>query len=436
MSADNSVARSSREVDARTERLGFEIPPELTSRYEVRSIETPDGGERRVGLFLAGDRQSPAIEITDDRLVARKEDAETVAGLVKIAQHNGWNRINVEGSPEFRKAVWSAASREGLTVNGYEPTFAEQERMGERRRAAAALRDRDPVPPPTSPDPAKPSDVAISAPTARQEPDRLDGDLTRNGSGTELSDGDRRLLLTLSRHTEDRKALYENLGPNMDAFQREVQFERIDVNRDALDGALERALESPTLVKAFERAGYEPDALRQMGKGGEWDGEVADAIYLVRSGLSRHDLSKSADFGAGSIEDRNATPGDLSATTSTVAQDRNPGVEAQATPADRPPGEASERRHESEKLAELFLQGAAERVAAEPRLANALQAQSAMEQHIGEVFDGDASRVASAALESRQMISDVLRRGLDVSVREPTPVRQLEPVQTHHDLER
>jgi hypothetical protein len=28
------------------------------------------------------------------------------------------------------------------------------------------------------------------------------------------------------------------------------------------------------------------------------------------------------------------------------------------------------------------------------------------------------------------MISDVLRRGLDVSVREPTPVRQIEPVHT------
>lgn len=435
MSADNSVARSSREVDAPTERLGFEIPPELASRYEVRSIETPDGGERRVGLFLAGDRQSPAIEITDDRLVARNEDPETVASLVKIAGHNGWNRIDVEGSPEFRKAVWSAASREGLTVSGYEPTFAEQELMGERRRGATELQDRDPVLP-TSVEQAKPADASVSAPTARPEPDRPDGDLTRGGSGTELSDGDRRLLLTLSRHTEDRKALYENLGPEMDAFQRDVQFERIDVNRDALDGALERVLESPTLVKAFERAGYEPDALRQMGKGGGWDGEVADAIYVVRSGLNRHDLSKGADAGAQSIGDHDAARGELSPTTSTVAKDRNPGADPPPTPADRTPGEAPERHHESEKLAELFLSGAADRVAAEPRLANALQAQSAMEQHIGEVFDGDASSVASAALESRQMISDVLRRGLDVSVREPTPVRQLEPVQTHHDLER
>ena len=44
--------------------------------------------------------------------------------------------------------------------------------------------------------------------------------------------------------------------------------------------------------------------------------------------------------------------------------------------------------------------------------------------------------MASASVESRHMISDVLRRGLDVSVREPTPVRQVEPIRPTHDLER
>ena len=59
-----------------------------------------------------------------------------------------------------------------------------------------------------------------------------------------------------------------------------------------------------------------------------------------------------------------------------------------------------------------------------------------MDQHIGAAFDGDAERMTSASLESRRMISDVLRRGLDVSVREPTPVRQVEPIRPTHDLER
>ncbi|GAA3276825.1 hypothetical protein [Sphingomonas yabuuchiae] len=59
-----------------------------------------------------------------------------------------------------------------------------------------------------------------------------------------------------------------------------------------------------------------------------------------------------------------------------------------------------------------------------------------MELHIGEVFGGDAGRMATANLESRQMISDVLRRGFEVSVREPTPVRQVEPIQIRSDMER
>ena len=283
MSADNNVARSKREIDPAAEQRAFEIPPELASRYEVRIVETTDG-EQRVGLFLGGDRQTPAIEITNDRIVARNEDPETVASLVKIARHNGWDRIDVEGSPEFRKAVWSAASREGLTVSGYEPTFAEQEAMGERRRNAAPSEERAPA--------------ATPAPASAEQA-------------------------------------------------------RLDAERD--------------------------------------DRPVA---------------------------------------ASAVGPDRAPEPETQAERDDR------QRPRESEALADLFLHGEAGRKAADPRLANALQAQAVMEQHIGEVFDGDASRMASASLESRQMISDVLRRGLDVSVREPAPVRQIEPVQTHPDLER
>jgi hypothetical protein len=83
----------------------------------------------------------------------------------------------------------------------------------------------------------------------------------------------------------------------------------------------------------------------------------------------------------------------------------------------------------------LFLNGPSDRQAAEPRLRNALDAQASMERNIAELFKDDPAQIPAANLESRQMISDVLRRGLDVSVREPTPVRQIEPVHTP-ELER
>jgi hypothetical protein len=94
-------------------------------------------------MFIGGDTAAPALEITQERIVARREDRETIAGLVQLARHNGWEKIDVEGSPEFRKGVWETASREGLTVGGYEPSFVERERMEILRREEAERRERE-----------------------------------------------------------------------------------------------------------------------------------------------------------------------------------------------------------------------------------------------------------------------------------------------------
>jgi hypothetical protein len=442
MSADNSVARGGLDAQTQAEQAAFQIPPELATRYQVRIIEPSDGSERRVGMFLPTDRENPSIEIAGDRIIARNEDPETVSALVTIAKHNGWAGIEVEGSPEFRQAVWTAASREGLTVRGYEPSFDEQARMEELRRADAARRDREVAekPAPTV-EPVAPTaavgatEATVLAPSADAERNGAPQPLP-SGSSTELSDADKRLLLTVSVHTQDRKALYAAVSEDMDPLRREVQAERIDLNRDTLNGALERALESPTLVSAFSRSGYEPDDLRQMARDGAWDGEVADAIYIVRSGLNRHEVAREAGANVPLGSALAATPEDRLAGEATAAPERQPEPEPHIVREGRLHQAAPPRRHENDELADLFLHGGAERIAAEPRLANALQAQAAMDQHLGAAFDGDADRMTSASLESRHMISDVLRRGLDVSVREPTPVRQVEPIRPTQDLER
>ena len=442
MSADNSVAQGGLDAQTQAEQAAFQIPPELATRYQVRIIEPSDGSERRVGMFLPTDRENPSIEIAGDRIIARNEDPDTVSALVTIAKHNGWAGIDVEGSPEFRQAVWTAASREGLTVRGYEPSFDEQARMEELRRAEAARRDRElaekpapavePLAPPAAVGAVEATILAPSAEAGKNDAPQA----SPSESSTELSDADKRLLLTVSVHTQDRKALYAAVSEDMDPLRREVQAERIDLNRDALNGALERALESPTLVSAFSRSGYEPDGLRQMARDGAWDGEVADAIYIVRSGLNRHEVAREAGANVPLGGALAATPEDRLAGEATAAPERQPEQEPHIVREERLHQAAPERRHENDELAELFLHGGAERIAAEPRLANALQAQAAMDQHLGAAFDGDAERMTSASLESRHMISDVLRRGLDVSVREPTPVRQVEPIRPTHDLER
>lgn len=121
---------------------------------------------------------------------------------------------------------------------------------------------------------------------SRAEPDR-NGDLASAG----LLEDDRRRLLTLSRYTEDHKSLYEAMRPETNAFQRQVRYERIYVNRLALAEALEQALKSPTLVQAFECSGHEPETLRHSGRAGGRDGEIADAVYPVPSGLHRDTLT-------------------------------------------------------------------------------------------------------------------------------------------------
>jgi hypothetical protein len=432
MSAENSITPGGRDVEQEVAPTGFQMPPELASRYELRVIDGVDG-EQRLGLFRPTDRENPSIEITNDRIVARREDPETVAALVTIAQQSGWDRIAVDGSPEFRKAVWEAASREGLIVSGYEPTFAEQERVAGARKSADEQRRREiqePAPPVEKVEAASIDAGSSGAPS----PGQADQGPALDDDGQGLSAGDRRLLLTLSRHTEDRKGLYERFGWDMDEFAREVHFERLDLNQEALTTALDRALGSPTLVEAFERSGYEPDGLRRSGSAKEWDGEVANAIYLVRSGLHRDTLERNGE--AQTLTER--VPLDREAPAKAGRETR-----VQDQPEEHQPnGEAptaraaADRGLESEELAELFLRGNPEHIAAEPRLAQARQAQAIMEQHIGEVFGDDITERASATLESRQMISDALRRGLDVAVREPTPVRQLEPAHARPDLER
>ena len=438
---DNKVRRSVGAGDAPVGEALFGIPPELTARYLVRVIAAPDGGDRRVGMFLPRDKAVPSIEIAGDRIIARNEDPDLVAALVKIAQHNGWDRIDVEGSPAFRQAVWASAAREGLRVQGYEPSFAEAARVEELRQADAKRRARETV------EQTAPAALIVvgAAPTLTRSAELNSGPASQQQPGarpdTGLSEDDRRLLLTLTRHAEDRATLHDDLREDRDAFQKAVQHERIEANRGALDYALDRALASQTLVSAFAKSGYAPANLRQMAHDGAWEKDVADAITRVRSGLDR-----TAPVRGDGLENEGARAGprdnvagdavDRLVTESIASTAPAPSNSQQTAYEDQGRDDADERRTRREELAELFLNGAIGDAGADPRLANALKAQAAMEQHIGVLFDGDVNRATSATLESRQMISDVLRRGFDVLVREPTPVRQIEPIQPAPDLER
>lgn len=357
MSETNSIAPTSEErLQAPDKRPAFDIPEDLANRYQIRVIEGPAEGERRIGMFIGGDTAAPALEITQERIVARREDRETIAGLVQLARHNGWEKIDVEGSPEFRKGVWEAASREGLTVGGYEPSFVERERMEILRREEAERREREAARQRSEDTAARAVDTAAEvAGTAEREAAKAEPNaIGRNGR--------------------------DIAGPQAEPA---TPIE----DRATLERAFERS------IKALEQAG-DPRAVMMR----ETASALVEEIYGER---------------------------DKQASISPVPAHSRP----HDADARRPASQEEAKRPEHEALADLFLNGSAQTISADPRLARAREAQEVMELHIAEVFPGDPTGQAAANLESRQMISDVLRRGLDVSVREPTPVRQIEPVQ-------
>ena len=520
----SEVARTETETAAPADRRGFDIPPELLKRYEVRTIEGTGNGDQRIGLFVAGDRQTPAIEIDNDRIVARKEDPETIASLVKIAEHNSWDRIDVEGSAEFRKAVWTAGTRAGLTVNGYEPSFADQEKMDALRRERAADgtsresgvsietattasgRQARPEPDASAAEPAAPAarpdfNVGVEGIIVEIGSARYDGKATKETPYVDLHmpDGGRERAWGVGL-PDALDAAEKGVGDNVrlqrlgvqpvevpievrDPDTGEVTTERRTVNRNQwavegreLEGAASRQAAPETAARRndVEQA---VGAMEVVASAVSAADSAAPAEERTDGTLARPSASASLDAldageaveaderaivqrvferGIRELEARGDPRAAAARETAAALIDQLDGEREEKT-AGRSPPEASrqsepeaegqrvreeqhrrenERRPESEELAELFLHGANEKVETDPRLTNARHAQAAMEQHIAEAFQDDPGQVAAANLESRQMISDVLRRGLDVSVREPTPVRQIENTHTPPELER
>jgi hypothetical protein len=344
-------------------------------------------------MFLAGDKRTPSLEITGDRIIARNEDPETIASIVKLAQHNGWEAFDVEGSPQFRKAVLTAAMREGLTVNGYKAEFEEAERMATLRRENAERRERQEASPRESdrqPDPG--AGKATSPTTARESnAERVVGEM--EAAAAVANAGATAAQSAAPTAKAERQSSVELAAGEPISGDEKAIFER----------ALERG------IRELEAKG-DPRALAAR----ETAAALIDQVYggQVYEEREEQSVARSLREPAGRSEH-----------------------DIEHSPEERQRDEGAEQRRGSDELAELFLHGSPQKAAADPRLANALEAQSAMEQHIAEVFQGDASQMERANLESRQMISDALRRGLDVAVREPTPVRQIEPVQTP-DMER
>ncbi|WP_343222316.1 LPD7 domain-containing protein [Novosphingobium profundi] len=371
-------------------------------------------------MFAPGNVQTPALEISNERIVANRDDRETVENLVKLAQHNGWEGISVDGSPEFRKAVWQAAARSGLEVNGYEPSFAEREAV-ERQRREEAERERKDAERLRKGDKAE-KDGEVEKVVEAAE---IAIDAANPNPAQTVTAG-----LAKAGHDESPEDVTSLLLKRKSALVEELN----DVLRE--DPSLSNQTVSEFILK-------QPSAQMRLGDAGV-SNEVLAARNLMSESIiadtARNQGNLSKTVGE-YLRDQNSEIGELARSRGLEApdgkaardelvaealQERNAFSEFLASK-DR--ARAAER--ENEKLADLYLSGTQEQRQAEPRLANALEAEAEMRRHLEAAFQGDEQRIEAVSQEGRQMISDVLRRGLDVSVREPAPVRQIEPIQTN-----
>ena len=83
---------------------------------------------------------SLAFQDMGTKLSTKSENQEVIRSFVAIAATRGWEDINiVDGTKEFRRAIWYEASLQGIQVRGYTPTALDEARLVQtmaRRRQA------------------------------------------------------------------------------------------------------------------------------------------------------------------------------------------------------------------------------------------------------------------------------------------------------------
>ena len=78
------------------------------------------------------------------KLTTKSENHEIIRSFVAIAKTRGWEEINVvDGTKEFRRAIWHEASLQNIPVRGYTPTEIDEARLVDQIGDRDVLAQRD-----------------------------------------------------------------------------------------------------------------------------------------------------------------------------------------------------------------------------------------------------------------------------------------------------
>jgi hypothetical protein len=110
------------------------LPARIRRKYYVVANDTEKDGRNGQARLYADERgEYLAFKVTEDRLVTRLEAAEVIRDMISVAQHRGWDALQVRGSVEFRREAWLEAGARGIEVQGYQPTDFDRQSLSDRR---------------------------------------------------------------------------------------------------------------------------------------------------------------------------------------------------------------------------------------------------------------------------------------------------------------
>lgn len=140
--APNTLAPSRSKRDDANERsmAKGDVPSVLLDRYLIER----DRQGRAERFFRDHRTNEPAFRDTGRSLTTPHAYPDTVADMLKVAQHRGWTRITVRGEEAFRRDVWIQGQALGLEVAGYRPRDRDRQAAGPAGDRPAQSQYRDP----------------------------------------------------------------------------------------------------------------------------------------------------------------------------------------------------------------------------------------------------------------------------------------------------
>lgn len=111
-----------------------DFPDRIRRKYYVVAKEPgKDGAGQEARLYADERGEYLVFKVTEDRLVTRLAAADVLRDMVSVAQHRGWEALQVRGSAEFRREAWLEANARGMEVQGYQPTELDRQALADRQ---------------------------------------------------------------------------------------------------------------------------------------------------------------------------------------------------------------------------------------------------------------------------------------------------------------